>query len=129
MSEHAHGSHAAGVAEHPHEPHSDSYYIKIWGILMVLLIISIAGPALGMPIVTLITAFGIAIIKTGIVCAYFMHLNIEKKYIWYLLIIALTLVGVFFFGTASDILKPEGRNWHDCVHHEAKQVCYNTPLR
>ena len=59
------------------------------------------------------------------------HLNIEKKFIWYLLIIALALVGVFFFGTASDIMKPEGRNWHDCVHEKYKdseKSCYSPPL-
>jgi hypothetical protein len=46
----------------------------------------------GNKILTLITAFGIAIVKALIVAAFFMHLNVEKKYIWYVLLTMLTAV-------------------------------------
>ena len=58
---------------------SDQHYVKIWGILLVLLVISICGPMLEIKVVTLITAFGIAIVKAWVVASYFMHLNIEKN--------------------------------------------------
>jgi caa(3)-type oxidase subunit IV len=111
--------HAAAVDTHSHESghddhgphHGPGYYVKIWGILMVLLIISILGPMLEHPILTLITAFGIAVVKAVIVAAYFMHLNIEKRYIWYMLYGMLLMCGVFFAGVASDIHRLEGRNW------------------
>lgn len=114
-------AHAAAVDSHnehsdngDHGPHhGPGYYVKIWALLMVLLIISILGPMLEHPILTLITAFGIAVIKAVIVAAFFMHLSIEKRYIWYMLLGMLLMVGVFFAGVASDIHRLDGRNWEN----------------
>jgi caa(3)-type oxidase subunit IV len=109
--------HAAHADQNPHATadhgahHGPGYYVKIWALLLVLLVISILGPLLENQILTLITAFGIAIVKASIVCAYFMHLNVEKKYIWYMLTAMLLIVGLFFSGVASDINRPDGRNW------------------
>jgi caa(3)-type oxidase subunit IV len=97
-----------------HDNH-DKRYVKIWGILLVLLAISIAGPTLGIQAVTLVTAFGIAVVKALIVAAYFMHLNVEKRFIWYLLIISLAFIGIFYFGVAPDIMKGDGTLWKDCI--------------
>jgi caa(3)-type oxidase subunit IV len=91
--------------------HSPSYYVKIWGILLVLLIISILGPELGYRPVTLVTAFGIAIVKALMVAAYFMHLNVEKKYIWYVLFTMLLLLVIFFAGVAADVMRTGGDHW------------------
>jgi caa(3)-type oxidase subunit IV len=98
----------AGAHAHPN-------YVKIWALLLVLLVVSIIGPEFGIPWLTLVTAFGIALVKTYYVAAYFMHLNFEKKYVLFLLILATILVGVFFFGVASDVMKAEGQNWKDCI--------------
>ena len=62
-------------------------------------------------VLTLITAFGIAVVKALMVAAYFMHLNIEKRYIWYMLFTMLLAVGMFFAGTCTDVMMPHGRNW------------------
>jgi high-affinity Fe2+/Pb2+ permease len=59
----------------------------------------------------LFTAFGIAIVKALMVAAYFMHLNIERRYIWYMLYTMLIIVFLFFAGTAPDVMETEGRNW------------------
>lgn len=105
--------------------HTASHYVKIWLVLLVLLVISILGPMLEIKILTLITAFGIAIVKALLVAAYFMHLNIEKRYVWYILVSMLLMVGLFFAGTAADIMKPHGRNWENTsaktLHNEHKQ--------
>ncbi len=108
------------MAEHTHsdQHHGPSYYVKIWGILLVLLIISIVGPELGNRYLTLITAFGIAIIKAVMVAAYFMHLKVEKKYISYMLLAMLLMVAMFFFGTAGDTMKPDGQNWRNEAAHK-----------
>lgn len=103
-----HGGHG-GDSHGPH--HGPIYYVKIWALLLVLLVMSIAGPMLGHKILTLITAFGIAVVKALIVAAFFMHLNIEKKFVWYMLFAMLAMVGMFFFGSAADIMKPTGSNW------------------
>jgi len=97
------------------ETHEHPNYVKIWYWLLVLLAISVAGPMLEVPAITLITAFGIAIIKAYLVAANFMHLKFEKKIIWLLLIMSLCLLGVFFFGTAPDVMMTKGDQWIDCI--------------
>lgn len=111
-----------------HHDHSPAKYVKIWAVLLVLLVISFVGPELGVKWLTLATAFGIAIIKAYMVCAYFMHLNIERKIAWYILAAALLLLLVFFTGVAPDVMKPAGQNWESlyqepveaesAVHHD-----------
>lgn len=94
----------AGHASHPS-------YVKIWALLVVLLVVSVLGPTLGLFWVTLLTAFGIAIVKALMVTAYFMHLNVEKRYVRYLFLVLLAVVLVFFAGVAPDVMKRAGQNW------------------
>ena len=96
------------------DEHGHTKYFRVYIVLLILLMISYFGPMLEIRAITLITAFGIAIIKTIMVCAFFMHLNVEKKYIWFLLMTVVLLLFVFFGGTAGDIMNPDGRNWR---HH------------
>ena len=91
--------------------HGPGYYIKIYLILLVLFVISVLGPELGIRSVTLITAFGIAVVKAIMVAAYFMHLNVEKKYIHYMLWGMLILMAVFYSGVMIDIYHTRGQNW------------------
>lgn len=88
-----------------------SHYVKIWFLLLVLLIISVCGPMLEHPVITIITAFGIAGVKAYIVAAKFMHLEVEKKYITYMLLTMLAFMALFFAGTAPDVMTPGGNNW------------------
>lgn len=101
------------AAEHDHSEHSHGpmYYVKIWAVLLVLLVISLVGPEFGIRWLTLVTAFGIAVVKALMVCAYFMHLNIEKKFIWYIMLGMLLMVAMFWFGTVTDVMHTSGRNW------------------
>ncbi len=110
-----------------HEIHPESYYVKIWGLLLVLLVISICGPMLEIQVLTLITAFGIAFVKAAIVAAYFMHLNIEKKYVHYMLYSMLIFIFLFFAGTAPDVMRNAGQNWENIssislIKEKAKEV-------
>ena len=102
--------------------HAHPNYIKVWGILIVLLILSVLGPEIGNKWVTVLAAFGIAIWKTYLVASNFMHLKFEKHIIWFLLLISVVLLGVFFFGVSSDILKTEGQQWQDCFSNENCKV-------
>jgi len=86
-------------------------YVKIWAALVVLLIISILGPLLGHPIVTLITAFGVAVVKAYLVARYFMHINVTQPIVHYFLVTALVLMAVFFAGVSPDVMHHEGDNW------------------
>lgn len=100
------------MASETHE-HSNTaaYYVKIWAILLVLLAISIIGPFAGIRELTILTAFGVAIIKAVIVASEFMHLRFEKNYMIYLLLTMLLLMGVFYFGVAPDVGTGGGQNW------------------
>ena len=97
------------------EAHDHPNYLIIWYWRLILLAISVAGPMLEIPWITVLTAFGIALIKTFMVAANFMHLKFEKKIIWYLLIIAIIFLGIFYFGVAADIMNSSGQQWKDCI--------------
>ena len=101
MSDHAH----AEAAHHEHN------YIKIWAILLVLLVVSVAGPMLEVKIITLLTAFGIAIVKAYLVAKHFMHINLEQRYVTYFMATTLVFILLFFAAVAPDVMKKDGSNW------------------
>jgi caa(3)-type oxidase subunit IV len=91
--------------------HDPKHYIDIWKKLLVLLIISIIGPEIGIQVITLITAFGIAVVKAYMVAKYFMHINVERKFVHYILITGVTFMLIFYYGVAPDVMRHEGQNW------------------
>ena len=91
--------------------HDETNYVAIWGVLCALLGVSVLGPMVGIRFLTLIAAFGIAIVKAYMVCRYFMHLSIEKKWVIYILGFMLALMVVFFGGVAPDVSRHEGLRW------------------
>jgi caa(3)-type oxidase subunit IV len=97
---------AAHDEHHAHPP-----YVKIWAILLVLLVVSVVGPMFEIQVLTLITAFGIAIVKAYLVAKNFMHINVEPKYVVYLMSTMLVFMLLFFAGTAPDVMKFGGTNW------------------
>ncbi len=112
------------MAEHQShaDDHGQAHYVKIWAVLLVLLILSVLGPIVAPHVefgflkawmITLMTAFGIAVVKAYLVAANFMHLNVEKKYISYLLATMLMLMLLFFAGVAPDVMEHKGQNWEN----------------
>lgn len=101
-----------------HEGHHTNY-VKIWGILLVLLFVSVTGPMLGIRVVTLITAFGIAFVKAYIVARHFMHVNLEKRWVAYLLVAMVALGALFVFGVAPDVMKHDGARWENTAAKSA----------
>jgi len=93
------------------EEHHHPNYVKVWAILLVLLLISVLGPELGIRSVTLFAAFGIAIIKAYMVAKNFMHVNVEPRFIPYLLMTGVLFMVLFFAGSAPDVRNAEGTNW------------------
>lgn len=112
MSAHAHG-------------HHETNYVKIWAILVGLLVVSVLGPMLGHPVITLITAFGIALIKAYLVAKNFMHLDVEKPIIHWTLGAALVLMVLLYAGVMPDVGRASGERWkknagwhyHGTSHH------------
>ena len=97
--------HAAASAHH----HPN--YVKIWAILCVLLVVSVAGPMLHIRVITLIAAFGIALVKASMVAKHFMHLDVEKPIIRWALGAVLVLMVLLYAGLAPDVQKSSGQRW------------------
>ena len=102
-------SHAAHGAHGDHAEHPN--YVKIWFYLLVLLVISFVGPFFGHRYITLITAFGIAVVKAYMVAKNFMHVNVQPRYVGYFLGTALVFMLLFYAGAAPDVMKKHGDNW------------------
>ena len=109
---------ALPAPEPSHEGHHTSY-VKIWGVLLVLLVVSVTGPMLGIRVVTLITAFGIALVKAYIVARYFMHVNLEKRWVAYMLVAMVALMALFVGGVSPDVMKHDGQRWENSAARSA----------
>ncbi len=95
----------------PHAHGHDRNYVKIWGILVMLLVVSVLGPMLGVRWITLVTAFGIALVKAYMVAKNFMHLDIEKPIVHYILGAALAIMVLLYGALAPDVQKGDGQHW------------------
>lgn len=86
-------------------------YVKIWAILVGLLVVSVVGPMTGIRVVMLVTAFGIALVKAYMVAKNFMHLDVEKPIVHWMMAIALVFMVLLFAGVSPDVMKDHGRRW------------------
>lgn len=113
----AHDSTHGHAKDHAQGHHRN--YVKIWGILVALLVVSVVGPMTGIRVVMLLTAFGIALVKAYIVARNFMHLDIEKPIIHWSLGLALVFMVLLYAGVAPDVQKSDGQNWKkdEGFHH------------
>ncbi|MEQ1504842.1 MAG: cytochrome C oxidase subunit IV family protein [Myxococcota bacterium] len=130
MSDHAHhasGPTSAAAGTHAHAEHHDEHihsvehYVKIWIALLVLFLISVTGPMIGIKWLTLITAFGIAVVKASMVVHYFMHLTVEKRFVHYFLATSVVFMFLFFAAVAPDVMKHEGTRWVNVAAIAAKE--------
>jgi len=92
---------------HVHHPN----YVKIWAILVALLVVSVLGSMSHVRVVLLIAAFGVAVVKAYLVAKNFMHVNVEKRWVPYLLIMCLLFIAILFAGVAPDVMKQSGLHW------------------
>ena len=102
--------------------HGDAHYIKIWAWLLVLLIISFIGPEAGIQWLTLLTAFGIAVVKAYMVAVHFMHINLTPRYVIYTVTTTLVFMLLFFAGAAPDVMNDRGTNWIKPAWIEAERA-------
>lgn len=106
---------------HAHHPN----YVKIWAILVALLIVSVVGSMSHFREVVLIAAFGVALVKAYLVAKNFMHVNVEKRWVPYLLIMCLLFIAILFAGVAPDVMKHSGLNWNKNPANQAAQSSGN----
>ena len=97
-----------------HDGHGESHHVnykKIYFILLGLLVVSVVGPFFGILWVTLITAFGIALVKANLVVQNFMHLRWEKRIMKWMLATSVVLMFLLFAGVAPDVMRHTGTRW------------------
>lgn len=101
-----------------HDTHHPNYK-KIYFTLLGLLVVSVVGPFFGVVWVTLITAFGIALVKANLVIQNFMHLKWEKRIAKWVLTTSLVLMALMMAGVSVDVLNHEGNNWENVAAQAA----------
>ena len=94
-----------------HADEHEAHYKKIYYVLVGLMIVTVIGPEIGIQWLTMITAFGVAVVKAYLVCKNFMHLNVQPRYVVYFLATSLVFMLLFYAGTAGDVQKQVGQNW------------------
>jgi caa(3)-type oxidase subunit IV len=112
--------------ENSEEHHDDGHHVNYFAIYITLLVlfgISVAGPVIGdvtgVAWITLVTAFGIAIVKARLVIDNFMHLKWEKRIMKWVLTTSLLLMFLMVAGVSVDVLNHEGNNWENVAAREA----------
>ena len=112
-----------------------NHYVRVYAVLLVLLAISIVGPVVGEGlnrqvevfgrqfslgiVITLVTAFGIAVVKAWLVIKNFMHLTIERVMPKLFLAASVLLLALFWGGVAPDVQLHDGRLWENEAAKEA----------
>lgn len=94
-------------------------YVKVWAILVLLLGVSVAGPQIGIRWITLVAAFGVALVKAYLVAKNFMHVNLENRWVPYLMLTCLIFMVLLFTGVAPDVMRHQGQLWEN---YSAKQA-------
>jgi len=88
--------------EHEHAQVPDSLYVKIWGVLIVLTVLTVAVSYLNMQNVKVLTAMMIATVKATLVILYFMHLRWEGRLFAILMVVVLATYAILIALTFSD---------------------------
>lgn len=105
-----------GDSHGEHDDHHVNYFM-IYLVLVVLFLISVAGPEVGertgLRWITLVTAFGIAVVKANLVIQNFMHLRWEKNLMKWMLATSLILMFLMVAGISPDVMNHEGNNWEN----------------
>src|SRR6267142_6617782 len=89
-------------------PHHKVNYFLIFGILVVLTIVTVGVARLDIQAewITVLLALTIASIKASFVAAFFMHLKFEGKLIYFIMIVPLTFTIVLICALIPDIVLP-----------------------
>ncbi len=105
---HAHGDHHGHAPKRDHTPHVTPLpvYLKTFGALMVLTIITVAVSRIDLgTTVNLVIALAIATVKATIVGAMFMHLYADHKFHTVIFASSVVFLGIFIIFTSFDLME------------------------
>jgi len=89
-------------AEHEHA--SDRSYIILWAVLIVALVASLGLGELGNSNAMVMLIFAIAAVKAYLVIAHYMHLKLEPLFIKLIMLGAVLVIAICYFGLVPDIV-------------------------
>jgi cytochrome c oxidase subunit 4 len=87
------------VKKHPN-------YVALWGVLVAALAVSLLMAEMHLPVVAVVLIFSIAIVKAGLVAAYYMHLRYEPFFVVVIMAAGLMCLYVLFVGLVPDVVYP-----------------------
>lgn len=82
----------------------DRRYVVLWAVLIGALIASLALGALGATQLVVAVVFLVAAAKAYLVIAHFMHVSLEPRFVKLVLIGALAVIVIPYFGLVPDIV-------------------------
>jgi cytochrome c oxidase subunit 4 len=87
-----------------HQPTGYGIYVVTWVTLLVLTSITVAMAGMSFGKLSVLVALAIAMIKSGIVLNYFMHLKYEGKFFHVILGVVIGALIIFIGLTFTDVL-------------------------
>jgi len=103
-----HGQEGTARTGSPAGSHAGGYriYAVTWGWLLAITLLELAVVFLGIPKVLLaITLIVMAVLKAGLIMAYFMHLRYEKLSLVYAVVVPMFFLAIVLFsGVGPDAL-------------------------
>ena len=95
-------------AEHEHHICEISIYLRIFGALMVLTILTVGVAFMNLGPLNNVVALGIAVVKAFLVITVFMHLKFNARILWIVACGGFIWLAVMVAFTLSDLMT---RSW------------------
>ena len=83
-------------------------YVAIWGVLMVALAVSLLLAYLEHAALAAALIYAIAIVKAGLVAAFYMHLKFEPRFVILSVVAGVVCLFILFAGLLLDIVHVYG---------------------
>jgi len=88
---------------HHEAEHVEPKYGMVWVALLVLTLVELWVAQSGMPKVGVVVSLcALALVKAGMVAAYFMHLKFERYALILIVLVPLLLSGILYIGLMPD---------------------------
>lgn len=100
------------ASNHAQDPHAEHHiipfdvYMKVFGTLIVLTVVTVLAARVDFGALNAIVAFGIATVKAVLVLAYFMHLKYDNKLNRVIIASGVFfLIVLYFFCTVDEVTR------------------------
>ena len=108
--------------DHAHDALPLPLYYKVFGALIVLTVLTVAVSYMGLGAASIYVAIFVALIKSGLVVGYFMHLKYDDRLFSVVGVVVVLFVITFFGLTFADIATRDAINpeWGNEAYQEMR---------